>query len=272
MDNGKKIISMSLWVQKDRMNPSTKEQCGDMYCNGAIRNMEIQRNEGIFKDWIFRIYIDDSVPLHVQSKLKSMGAELINMTNVYIPKENNKKYPGMFWRFLPMMDPNVSVMIVRDIDSRINARDEAAVNAWLKSDKILHVMRDHPHHHYKILGGMWGHKCYIHRLPIEDMIYGFLKQRNFEFKRMDDMTFLNNIYDYYYDYGKKHMILEHDQFFNYPYSIPFPTNEYNIYEKNYYKYIGEIYDKNDNAVSKDRDVELFKNYKIIMINKIHLFK
>ncbi len=40
---------MSLWVQKDRMNPSTKEQCGEMYCNGAIRNLEIQKKERYFQ-------------------------------------------------------------------------------------------------------------------------------------------------------------------------------------------------------------------------------
>ena len=272
MNNGKKVISMSLWVQKDRMNPSNKDQCGEMYRNGAIRNMEIQRDEGIFKQWTFRIFIDDSVPLHIQSKLKSMGAELINMTNVFIPNTNGKHYPGMFWRFLPMLDPNVNIFIVRDIDSRINPRDENAVNEWLQSDKILHVMRDHPHHYYKILGGMWGHKCYIHRLPIEAMIIGFLKQRKYEFNRMDDMTFLNNVYDYYYDYGKKHMILEHDQFFKFPYSIPFPTQEYDKCKGNYYKYIGEMYDKDDNAITKNRDVDLFKNYKNKMVNKIHLFR
>ncbi len=262
MDKGKKIISMSLWVQKDRMNPSTKEQCGSMYCNGAIRNLEIQRDEGIFKGWTFRIFINDSVPLHIQSKLKSLGAEIINMTNVYIPRINNKQYPGMFWRFLPMIDPHVNVMIVRDIDSRINTRDEAAVNAWLESDKILHVMRDHPHHNHKILGGMWGHKCYVHRLPIEDMIRGFLSQRNFTFKRMDDMTFLNDVYDFYYSYGddEKHMILEHDQFFKFPYSTPFPTDECNKNVGNYYKFIGEIYDKDDNNPYKLRDSELIKKY------------
>ena len=268
----KKVISMSLWVQKNRMNPGTPQQCGEMYSNGAIRNMEIQRDQGIFKGWTFRIFVDDSVPLHVQSKLKSMGAELINMTNVYIKDSYDKRYPGMYWRFMPMIDPNVDVFIVRDVDSRINSRDESAVNAWLESDKIMHVMRDHPHHHYKILGGMWGHKSYMQRLPLESMIKGFLSQRNYEFKRMDDMKFLDEIYDYYNKYRGKNHILEHDQFFKYPHSKPFPTNEYESEKGNYYHYVGEIFDKDDNPVTKKRDVDLFKNYKNIMFNKIHLFR
>lgn len=270
----KKIISMSLWVQKDRMNPSTTQQCGLMYCNGAIRNMEIQMNEGIFKDWIFRIFIDDSVPLHVQSKLKSMGAELINMTNVYVPESYEKRYPGMYWRFLPMDDPSVDVFIVRDVDSRINKRDELAVNDWLKTDKVLHVMRDHPHHYYKILGGMWGHQSHLHRIPIQEKINEFLKNRKYTFKRMDDMKFLDYIYDYYYykNYKDEISVVEHDQFFNYSNAISFPSNEYNPKLGNYYHFVGEIFDKDDEPVTKERDADLFKNYKKIMTNKKHLFK
>ena len=265
----KKIISMSLWIQKNRMNPDTKQQCGDMYINGAIRNLEIQKEKNIFKDWTFRIYLDNSVPLHIITKLISMGAEVINMSNFYIPETYDKTYPGMYWRFLPMQDPSVDIFIVRDIDSRINERDEKAVNAWLNSNETLHIIRDHPHHHYKILGGMWGHKSHRERLNIKNMIDTFLKKRNNTFKRMDDMTFLNQIYDYYYN---KNDVLEHDQFFNYPNSQPFPDNSYDINKGNYYPYVGEIYDKNEQAVTLERDTELFKNYKTIMKNKLHLFK
>ena len=63
----------------------------------------------------------------------------------------DSKIPGMFWRFLALNDPLVDIFIVRDTDSRINIREERAVNEWLESDKLLHVMRDHPHHFYKIL-------------------------------------------------------------------------------------------------------------------------
>lgn len=264
----KKVISMSLWVQQDRMNPSTIQQCGEMYCNGAIRNLEIQRDQGIFKDWIFRIYIDDSVPQEVVHILHELGAETVNMENVFVGNTKHK-YPGMFWRFFPMNDLDVDVFIVRDVDSRINARDEKAVNAWLESRKVLHIMRDHPHHHYKILGGMWGFNSCNGKLAVRGLINSFLKQRNYVFRRMDDMIFLNNIYDIYY---AKDEIIEHDQFFKYPKSQPFPDDSYNINMGNYYHFVGEIYDKDDKPVTLERDTNLFKNYKTIMKNKIHLFK
>ena len=92
----------------------------------------------IFKDWIFIFYINDSVPLEVQQKIIKLGGEIIDMSK--------SKIPGMYWRFLAINDTNVDLFIVRDIDSRISYREELAVNEWITSEKIMHVLRDHPHH------------------------------------------------------------------------------------------------------------------------------
>ena len=157
----KKIVSYSLWCQNKPMD-NKKYQTHNMYCNGAIRNLEIQKQKNIYTDWTFRYYINNTVPLDVQEKLKNLGGEIVNMTG--------SKIPGMFWRFLPFNDKNVDIFIVRDTDSRINLREEKAVNEWLESDKLLHVMRDHPHHYYKILGGMWGYKNYKKNIDIIPLI------------------------------------------------------------------------------------------------------
>ena len=47
-------------------------------------------------------------------------------------------------------------MISRDVDTLILEREVAAVNEWLASGKVLHIMRDHPKHEMPIMGGMWG--------------------------------------------------------------------------------------------------------------------
>jgi len=244
----KKIVSYSLWCQKKPMDNKNYQTC-NMYCNGAIKNLEISKQNNIYSDWTFRYYINNSVPNNVKNKLKELGAELIDMTG--------SKIPGMFWRFLPFDDKDIDVFIVRDTDSRINLREELAVKYWLDSDKNLHVMRDHPHHFYKILGGMWGYKNYKKILSIGKKMNNFLKKRNFKFKRMDDMKFLDNIYD-----SLDGQTLEHDAFFKYKYSQPFP-NESNIPLNNYYNYVGEIFDEHCNPPNKKRDIELFKNYKKI---------
>ena len=51
----------------------------------------------------------------------------------------------------------VDVFASRDIDSRINEREAAAVKEWReKSRKPIHAMRDHWRHKMGILAGAWG--------------------------------------------------------------------------------------------------------------------
>ena len=63
---------------------------------------------------------------------------------------------GMFWRFLVADDASVERFIVRDSDSRLNAREAHAVAEWMKSGKKVHTIRDHPNHDRPLNGGLWG--------------------------------------------------------------------------------------------------------------------
>ena len=63
---------------------------------------------------------------------------------------------GMLWRFLPVLDPTVDLMVSRDLDSRLTTREQTAVEDWLNTGLAFHVMRDNPQHGTEILGGMWG--------------------------------------------------------------------------------------------------------------------
>ena len=64
---------------------------------------------------------------------------------------------GMIWRFATMADPLVVEWHSRDLDSLPNPREVAAVNDWLRdSNQTFQIMRDHPLHNSKILGGAFG--------------------------------------------------------------------------------------------------------------------
>ena len=64
---------------------------------------------------------------------------------------------GDVWRFLPVLDPGVEAVLSRDLDSRLTAREAAAVTQWLEETSLpFHVMRDHPQHRTAIPAGMWG--------------------------------------------------------------------------------------------------------------------
>lgn len=76
----------------------------------------------------------------------------------------------MMWRFFPLADPFIDVFVSRDTDSYILQREVDAVKIWLASDKLVHIMRDHPDHLALILGGMWGFKTFQNR-SIANLIF-----------------------------------------------------------------------------------------------------
>jgi hypothetical protein len=131
----KKIISYSLWGADPK------------YCVGALRNAELIPK--IYPGWIGRFYIGRSVPQQLVPALQGLGAETVLM-------EEDGDWRGLMWRFFAASDPDVAIMLSRDCDSRLNVREAAAVQEWLRSEKNFHIMRDHPAHTTAILGGMWG--------------------------------------------------------------------------------------------------------------------
>jgi hypothetical protein len=119
------------------------------YTQGAIRNAELR--DTYFPGWVCRFYADDTVPQSVKDSLLALGAEVISP-----PSELQGGAAGMFWRFLVADDLSVSRFIVRDSDSRLNARDRFAVEEWIRSGKCVHTVRDHVNHVRTMNGGLWG--------------------------------------------------------------------------------------------------------------------
>jgi hypothetical protein len=105
-----------------------------------------------------------------------------------IEKEEDGDWTGMFWRFHDASDPDVDVMISRDCDSRLWFREKEAVDEWLNGDKSFHVMRDHPCHGVKILGGMWGVRN-KKLFNMVDLCNGYAKQNAWQ----TDQNFLRDV-------------------------------------------------------------------------------
>ena len=86
--------------------------------------------------------------------------DLCNVKKLPVLDDVREIFP-MIWRFFPMLDLQVDILMSRDLDSLINERESAAVKDWIKSPYALHVMRDHPLHKKEILGGLFGIKLGI---------------------------------------------------------------------------------------------------------------
>jgi len=211
----KKLVCYSLWGN----NPK--------YTIGAIRNAEsIGR---IYPGWTARFYCGTSVPQDIISELLKLKAEIKIMN---VPGD----WSGMFWRFEAIAEPDVEVMLSRDTDSRLSLREAKAVNQWLSTDKLFHVMRDHPEHNTEILGGMWGARKPI----LQDMKYLLASYKKGDFWQVDQ-NFLREVVWHRVAYTT----CTHDPFFA---KSPFPT------PRNGYEFIGEVYDEKGNTVPEHTEL------------------
>lgn len=132
------VISFSLWGTAPK------------YLIGALRNADIAKE--VYPDFQCWFYI------HKPSVPQKIVQELYNKSNVKIifKTGNITTSKPETWRFEPIDDHHVNIMISRDTDTRILQREVLAVREWLESDKIFHIMRDHPYHKDFILAGMFG--------------------------------------------------------------------------------------------------------------------
>eukprot|EP00092_Neocalanus_flemingeri_P009488 GFUD01010214.1.p1 GENE.GFUD01010214.1~~GFUD01010214.1.p1 ORF type:complete len:192 (-),score=41.11 GFUD01010214.1:30-605(-) len=131
------------------------------YFNGIKENVELMKD--FYSDWIFRLYFDSSKAeietLKNLCNLSCAQKSLDLCSSKQVTKFGDLSAVfGMIWRFLPLADSTVDIMVSRDLDSRFSPREAAAVSGWLSSDLPFHIMRDHPAHGTYILGGTWGAK------------------------------------------------------------------------------------------------------------------
>jgi len=131
-----RVISFSLWGGNST------------YLEGAFANAKLA--ELYYPGWELWLYCDDRTDTVIQNALTAYGYKVI-------PRAvSSSVYEGLFWRFEPACNCDVGAFVSRDLDSRLNPREQAAVEEWLASGKTLHTMRDHYEHTVPILGGMWG--------------------------------------------------------------------------------------------------------------------
>jgi hypothetical protein len=122
----KRVISFSVYGTKLR------------YLVGAIKNAILAlRYFPSFEVWF---YVGASVPNWTRSSLQLFPhVKVIGMDS---PEDHTAK----LWRFHAFSSPDVELVLVRDVDSRLNARDAASVNDFLSSGFDFHITVDHVGH------------------------------------------------------------------------------------------------------------------------------
>lgn len=206
------------------------------YIIGAIRNAELAPT--YFPGWEMRFYVDDTVPSDAIKRLKDLGG------NIIIRPDNMKDGAsiGMFWRFLVNDDESVDRFIVRDSDSRLNARDRFAIEEWIQSDKSAHMARDHANHPYGLNGGSWGGtKGFLKGKKITSLVEEFMHKPAKIGYGADIGFLMNKIWPIV-----SNDIMSHDAFYCVKYNgKPFPTKR-----DDNWQHVGQVFDANDKPVER----------------------
>ena len=131
----KNVVSVSLFGSKRK------------YVKGAHKlTRSIQKN---LPGWVMLVYHSPTVPERALNKMRRNGVELVMVNEL-------DSLEAMAWRFRAVSEKGVSRIIFRDSDSIVSRREATAVNEWVISGRGFHVLRDHPFHSSRIMGGMWG--------------------------------------------------------------------------------------------------------------------
>eukprot|EP01084_Bolivina_argentea_P131808 232600_1 len=232
-----KIVSYSLWGY------------GDCYIYGALENALIAQ---IFlPDWQLWFHIDENTFYLEQYANVFQLLQELNNTKIIIMKNITNSHGGLFWRFNPFFEcPDIDVIISRDCDSRLNGRDQSAVEQWLSTNKQFHIIRDHTFHCTQILGGLFGaRKGYLLKFKSKFMQY---YNQNVQHKSGSDQIFLKkeiyfnlNLSDIFiHDYTHCYLYERVNQI---PYAYSLDSTDGAFAGKiicNDFRYINEIYNKN----------------------------
>jgi len=169
-----KTDTFNVTIDEGGMN-SHEQSVRRKYFLGIKENLELIRK--FYPGWTMRLYYQVN---EYQGDVMKQLCELAcnNMELDICDATTNSKlgnaailYP-LIWRFLPVIDRQVDYFLSRDLDSRISEREVACVDEFLKSESLIHVMRDHPAHGASMLGGTWGAKVVNQR---KDFFLAFKK-------------------------------------------------------------------------------------------------
>lgn len=135
----KKLISFSLFGNQE------------FYFLGALENALLAAE--LFPGWICRFYCGAGCPAKILTALRAMShVEIVDMS------DQPANFTATLWRFAPMFNEPEIIYLCRDVDSRLNIRDKATVDAWLASEKNFHIVRDHRHHSAVIMACSFGYR------------------------------------------------------------------------------------------------------------------
>ena len=201
----------------------------------------------LYPGWIMNVFHDKTVNKSYLSLLKKQGVITID-----IEDSTSYNLPPKMWRFLPINNNNNDIVIFRDADSLLTIRERELVMEWVESDKLVHIIRDHPLHVAPILAGMFGMKKQSFNIlgHLMKTIPTNIKQRPHDY----DQVFLA---DYFYPLIRN-IALINVSFFKYRGECITQIAPV----KDGYNYIGAVF--NDTEMKREKEKQILLESKFII--------
>ena len=134
-DSRDKVVSVSLFGSKQK------------YIVGSLKF--VTSTQKYLPDWKIVFFVGPSVPQSHVELLESFGVSIIRINEP-------EGLSAASWRFRIWLLGNPGWIIFRDADSMMSLREARAVEQWVVSERVGHIIRDHPFHSAPILAGLWG--------------------------------------------------------------------------------------------------------------------
>lgn len=164
--------------------------------------ISLRMNRLIYPDFETWVYVDRGTYEGFKALFDSLTDS--NICKVFI-REPAPLCEAMLWRMIPAFNPDVEVVLCRDLDSPVTMRERKCVEYWLGSTKCAHAITDSVSHNIPMLGGMIGFrgKNLRERLGVEIFEAMLSKWSGMDFSRKgSDQDFINrHIYPVLSQYG-----------------------------------------------------------------------
>jgi len=178
------------------------------YLRGALQNL--LRAPDLYPGWALRFHVDATVPSDFIALIQRLGGEIVMHADAVSMRDK------LCWRFQVANDPRVGYFLVRDADAVIDQREAQAVDAWLRSGRWFHAIRDWWTHTDLILAGMWGGVAGV--LPNMTSMLAKYRSRDLETPNIDQWFLRDRIWAFV-----RRSCLVHDRCFRPPGAVPLPA-------------------------------------------------
>ncbi|RNA06164.1 hypothetical protein BpHYR1_027956 [Brachionus plicatilis] len=196
-----------------------------------------------YKNWRMRIYHDNSIDKSLICQKQCMddtngdlfdNVDFCDVTQMPVSLFNKWRadyvHPDL-WKWFALGDDFVDRVAIRNKKSCLISRETAAVDEWIKSRKIFHIMRDHPSQDKEVIDGQWGVFTWLDR-NVSRYLFSVSTDQRILDSYTPNMDFSDSMLkDYLWPLTKNKSTFSHDSYYCEKYkSISFPTKrESNCY-------------------------------------------